>query len=65
VWKELGRFDPRDGVIDQPAELLSLFVGDDRTEVLDLDQSFANKDNLGYIRDARDPAVADQLRIKL
>jgi hypothetical protein len=59
VGQELGRFDPSDGVVDETAKLLALFAGDGCPKVLDLNQSFANEDDLGNIGDAGDPAVAD------
>src|SRR5438105_9262017 len=63
VGQELGGFDPADRVLDQVAELFALFVPDDRPEVLNLDQTLTDKHHLGYIGDAGDPGVADQLRI--
>src|ERR1700693_3450099 len=45
-------------------ELFALLVADDRFEVLNLDQSLANKHHLGYVGDIRDPGIADQLRIE-
>src|SRR5437867_7025726 len=46
------------------AEFLTLFVADNGSEVLNLNQPLSNKHNLGYIRDAGNPGIADQLRIK-
>jgi hypothetical protein len=46
------------------AELFALFVADDRSEVLNLDQPLADKHYLGYVGDTGNPGVADQLRIE-
>src|SRR6202035_1470531 len=46
------------------AELFPLLVADDGSEVLNLDQPLANKYNLGYVSDTRDPGIANQLRIE-
>src|SRR6266513_504864 len=45
-------------------ELLTLFVADNSLEVLNLNQSLADKHNLGHIRDASDPGIANQLWIQ-
>ena len=57
--QEPGRFDPSDGVVDQPAELLALLFGDGGTEILDLDQPFPDEHDLGNVRDTSYPRVAD------
>jgi hypothetical protein len=64
VGHELTGLDPLDRVLHQAAKLPSLFVGDGGLQVLDLDQSLAHEDDLGDVRDAGDPGVADQLRIE-
>ena len=64
VGQELGGFDLADGRFDQLAKLLTLFVGDRGAEVLNLDHAFADEDHQGHFGDARDPGVADQLRIE-
>jgi hypothetical protein len=64
VRHELAALDSLDRVLDQATKLPALFVGDGGSQVLDLDQSLAHEDDLGDLGDARDPGVADQLRIK-
>jgi hypothetical protein len=64
MGQELRCFDPADGVLDQLPELGSLFGRDLCTEVLDLDQAFADEYDLGDVRDAGDPGIADQLWVK-
>jgi hypothetical protein len=59
VRQELRRFDPTDGIVDQPAEFLALLFGDGRSEVLDLDHALPDENDLGNIGNASNPAVAD------
>jgi anti-sigma regulatory factor (Ser/Thr protein kinase) len=61
MGQELGRFDPANRVLDQVAELFSLRVRDDGPEILNLDQSLADKYHLSDVRDTRDPGIANQL----
>ena len=46
------------------SKLLALFVGDRSAEILDFDEAFADENYLGNIGNARDPGVADKLRIQ-
>jgi len=64
VPQKLGGLDPPDGVFDELAEFLALLVGDRGVQVLNLDQSLADEDHLGDFGNARNPGVADQLRIQ-
>jgi len=61
---ELAGFDALDRVLNQAAKFLSLLVGDGGFEVLNFDQLLADEDDLSHVGDARDPGVADQLRIE-
>src|SRR5882672_3933311 len=51
-------------VFDESCELLPLFVGNCRAEVLNFDQPLANEDDLGYFVDPAHPGVANELGIK-
>jgi hypothetical protein len=64
VRQELSGFDPSDRVLDQVAELFALFVADGCPEILNLDQSFADKYHLSDVCDPGDPGIANQLRIQ-
>jgi hypothetical protein len=59
VWQELRRFDPSDGIVDQPAEFLTLFVSDGGAKVLDLDQPLANEHDLSDVCNTGYPRVTD------
>jgi hypothetical protein len=43
-------------------DLFALLVGDDRSEVLNLDQPLSDKHDLGYIGDNGHPGIANRLR---
>src|SRR5882724_13070764 len=43
VGQKLGRFDPLDRILDEMTEFLPLFVADNGSEVLNLDQPLAHK----------------------
>jgi hypothetical protein len=64
VRQELGGFDSLDRVPYQATKLLALLVGNGCFQVLNLDQPFPHKDDLGDVRDASDPGIANQLRIQ-
>ena len=64
VRQKLGQFDPANGVVHNLAELLPLDIGDGGGQILDFDQPFAHKNNFGDVVYARDPGLADQLRIE-
>src|SRR5207302_2968014 len=64
VRQKLSRLDPADRVIDEPAKLFALFFGDSGAQILNLDQSFPDKDDLGDVRNASHPRVTDQLRVE-
>src|SRR5882724_10215947 len=49
VGQKLGRFDPPDRILDEMTEFLTLFIADDSLEVLNLNQSLADKDYLGHL----------------
>ena len=55
VWKEQPGLDPSYGVIDQRCELLTLFLSNSGTQILNLDQPFADENNLGDFVDPRHP----------
>ena len=59
VRQELGRLDSPDGICDQVAKFVALRIADCGPEVLDLDQSFADKHNLSHVCDPGDPRIAD------
>jgi hypothetical protein len=63
VRQELSRLDPSDRVFYQFAEFLPLGVCNGGVKVLDLNQPFPHKDDLGNVGDPGDPAVTDQLRV--
>jgi hypothetical protein len=46
------------------AKLLTLFLGDGGAQVLNLDQALPDENHLGDFRNASDPGITDQLRIK-
>jgi hypothetical protein len=64
VRQKLGRFDPPYRVLDQPAELFSLFLADSGPEVLNLNQPHADKHNLSHLCNPGDPGIAGQLGIE-
>jgi hypothetical protein len=64
VRKELSSLNLFNRVLNQSAELISLFLRDGRAQVLDFNQPFAHKNDLRNIRDARHPRIADQLWIE-
>jgi len=57
-WK-VGRFDPTDRALHQPAKLVALFIGDRGAHILNLDQAFADENHRGHFRNASDPRLAD------
>jgi len=59
VGKEVSRLDLADGVLDQLPKFLSLLLADGGVKVLDFDQTFANEHDLGDVRDAGKPGVAN------
>src|ERR1700720_2115138 len=63
VREKVGRLDAADGAFNQVAEFLALFVGDGAAQLLNLDQTLPDKNNLGNLRNARHPRVADPLGI--
>src|SRR4051812_48859594 len=64
VGQEVPGFDLPDGVFNQADEVLPLLVRDGCTQVLNFDDSFADKNDLRNVRDSGNPRVADQLRIE-
>jgi hypothetical protein len=60
----MGGLDSSDRVFCQLAELATLFVGDYGAQVLNLNQSLADGDDLGDLRDPRHPGVANELGIQ-
>ena len=62
--QELCGLDSSDRVLDQPSEFLSLVIGDRGVQILNLDQAFADKYDLGDVGNARHPRVTDQLGIQ-
>jgi hypothetical protein len=64
VWQKVGRLDAANLALHQATKLLSLFLGDGRAQVLNLDVTFADKYDLGDFRHASHPRVADKLRIQ-
>ena len=55
VRQKLGCFDPANGVLDQIAKFFSLFVANSGSEILNLDQPFADKHHLRDFCDTGDP----------
>jgi hypothetical protein len=64
VRQELGGLNPSNRVLDQLAELKTLFVGDRGTEILDLNQALSDEDDLGDFSDPAHPGIANQLWIQ-
>src|SRR5579862_4821644 len=64
VGRELGRFDLTSGGFNQLAKLLTLLFRDRSQQVLNLRNAFPHKRHNGDFGDARDPGVADQLKVK-
>jgi hypothetical protein len=64
VRRKLGRFDLMGGGFDQLAKLLTLFFGNRSQQVLNLWNALPHKSHNGDIGDARDPGVADKLKVK-
>jgi hypothetical protein len=62
--QEQSRLDPADRVFYQSFEVVPVFVGDGGLEVLHLNRTLADEDDLGNFVDAGYPGVADQLRVK-
>src|SRR5580704_3965553 len=64
VRRELGRFDLTSGSFNQLAKLLPLLFGDRSQEVLNLRDAFPHESHNGDVGDARDPGVADELKVE-
>src|ERR1039457_6887553 len=62
--KEPGSFDLTDRRVNKLAKLLPLLFGDRSQQVLNLRDAFPHKRYNGNIGDARDPGVADQLKVE-
>src|SRR5205814_4039047 len=64
VGQKLGRFDPPDRILDKMTEFLTLFVADDGSKVLNLNQPLSNKHYLRHLGYACNPGIANQLRVE-
>src|ERR1035438_10343012 len=64
VRQKIRRFNSTDRAFNQATKLLSLFLGDGGAQVLNLDQTLADKYHLGNLRNTRYPRIADKLRIQ-
>jgi hypothetical protein len=64
VSQEVARLDSSNRVFCQLAELAALFIGDCGAQILDLNQSLADEDDLSDLRDSRHPGIAQELRIE-
>jgi hypothetical protein len=64
VRQKVRRLDSADCAFYQIAKFLALFLSDGGAQVLDLDQTLADKYYLGNLRNTRYPRVANQLRIQ-
>jgi hypothetical protein len=64
VGQELRGLDPLDSILDQPAELLALLVGDGGSQVLNLGQPLTDEDDLSHFGNTRHPGVTDELGIE-
>src|SRR4029077_15044981 len=64
VRRKLCSFDLPSGRFDQLAKLLTLLFRDRGNQVLNLRDAFPHKRHNGDVRDARDPGVADELKVK-
>src|ERR1700680_4949916 len=64
VGRELGSFDLTSSRFDQLAKLLTLLLRDRSQQVLNLRNALPHKRHNGNVRDARDPGIADELKVK-
>src|ERR1017187_3616418 len=64
VRQKVCRLDAADCSFHQTAKLLSLFVGDGRVQVLNLNQALADEYDLGDLSNTSHPRVADGLGIQ-
>jgi len=64
VRRELCRLDLPDRGFNQLAKFPTLFFANRCQQVLNFRDAFPHESHNGYIGDARDPGVADQLEIK-
>jgi len=64
VRGKVRRLDATDRAFHETAKLLALFIGNGGAQVLHLDHALADEYDLGDLRNARDPGVANQLRIQ-
>jgi hypothetical protein len=62
--EKLGRLDPLNGVLNQSSEFLALLIADGGSKVPNLNQAFADKDDLSNFSDSGDQGAANQLRIE-
>jgi hypothetical protein len=64
VRQELGFFNPTNRVLRQLTKLMALFLCDRGPEILDLNESLADENDLSDLRNAGDPGVANELWIE-
>ena len=64
MGRELGSFDLTNRRINYLAKLSTLLVGDRSQQILNLRDAFPYESHNGDVRDASDPGVADELKIK-
>jgi len=62
--QEQSGLDPSYRIVNQSRELLPLFLGDRGPQVLNFNESFADKNYLGDLVNSGHPRVADELRIQ-
>src|SRR5216684_1489640 len=64
VRNKLSRFDLADRCLHQAPELLTLFVRDRRSQILNLGSMLPDEDDQGYFRDPTDPGITDELWVE-
>lgn len=58
------RFDLMNGGLYQPPKFPPLFLGDGRSQILNLGSMLPYEDDQRYLRNSADPGIADELRIE-
>src|SRR6266853_1408163 len=64
VRQKAARLNLSNRFLDQRSELLALLLRDRGAQVLNFDQALAHEHHFGYLSNARNPGIANQLRIE-